>query len=309
MQLRLDRSDWRDIEQDINGGWYGDPPPIFFGRLYELGNHYRDFVIRDAYIKLNSPRFNTAVFLAELDETIVGIHGLFKNCLGSLRRTSIASKNIKHLLLNPEELWLWWRYMLMPTMMDVEDLIKVATEKAAQIDRVQDGSQMKEPDRQTGTIYLANFGSGYFDIPCHWQADVKIGCGAALDVLMRYDPAPWGTSAWDVLMGTWERIPFSFIFDWFINVGDWLASLRNIEVQIAQSYATFAIDTSVTLTETEIWETMGPSKTRSFLMDRIVDIEPPTLPLVDRKWRNTLRTIDLITLTIGMLKGILNRRK
>jgi hypothetical protein len=283
---------------------------MFPPQLDELGSHYRDFVIRDMYIKLNDPRFNVAVFLAELDETIVGIHGLFKGCLGSLFRTRIASKNIKHLILNPEELWLWWRYMLMPTMMDVEDLI-AAFKRQVKIDRVQDGDRSDEPTTVDGTVTMHGHGRGYVDIDCNFESEYTYGCGGAMDIIMRYDPSPWGTSAWDVLMATWERIPFSFIFDWFINVGDWLASLRDIDYVLAQSYATYAIESKTKITSADPYHfPYGLDlEVESFSMDRIVDVEPPTLPLVDKKWQNTLRTIDLISLSIGMLKSVLKRRK
>jgi hypothetical protein len=283
--------------------------PVFEHPLSDLGAKYRDFVIRDMYSKLNDPRFNVAVFLAELDETIVGIHGLFKGCLSSLLKTRVASKNIKHLILNPEELWLWWRYMLMPTMMDVEDLIEVATKKVAKIDRVQDGDSYDEPSHESGTLNLLGYGWGHVDIPCEWKADIMVGSGGALDVLMRYDPSPWGTSSWDVLMATWERIPFSFIMDWFVNIGDWLASLRDIEYQLAQSYATYAIDSTVDIISAEPYTLVGDLRIRSYVMDRITGVEPPKLPLVDKRWRNTIRTIDLISLSIGMLKSVLKRRK
>jgi hypothetical protein len=296
-----------DPEADKGTLWKGDPIPLFPYHMAELGNYYREFIIRDMYSKLNSPRFNVAVFLAELDETIVGIHGLFKNCLGSLLRTSTASKNLKHLILNPEELWLWWRYMLMPTMMDVEDLIK-ATKDRLPVDRIQDGDQI-EPTIESGVFTVLGYGHGCVEIDIPFDAEIKCGCGGAIDVLMMHDPSPWGTSSWDIIMASWERIPFSFIFDWFINVGDWLASLRDIETAIAQSYATYALDTKITVYDASPYVLQGKPEYTGFRMERITDVEPPSLPLVDKKWRNTLRTIDLISLSIGMLKSVLSRRK
>jgi len=289
--------------------WSGDLPPVGLYALDKWGQEVREPVIRDMFAKANSPRFNTAVFLAELDETIVGINGLFKNCLGSLWKTRIAKKNLKHLVLNPHELWLWYRYMLVPTMLDVEDLIS-AFQTQVKIDRIQDGSP-KEKLEIDGTFTRLGYGAGYYNIDFVYEAEVTCSAGGALDILMRYDPSPWGTSSHDVLMAVWERIPFSFIFDWFVNVGDWLQSLRQIEIQYAQSYASYAVESIVRVTSCDPYQKFSGADIRfdSFLMKRKIDLEPPSLPLIDKRWRNTLRTLDLISLSIGTLKGVLTRRK
>jgi hypothetical protein len=288
--------------------WDGTMPPMMYYALYELGNEFREKVIRDLYSKANAPRWNAAVFLAELDETLVGIHGLFKNALGSLLRGKLAYKNAKHLILHPEELWLWYRYMLIPTMLDVEELIAALSVEQV-IDRVQDGDRSEEPITLTGTLNLYGYGKGKIVLDIPWESEVKYGCGGAMDIISRFDPSPWGTSSWDVLMGTWERIPFSFLVDWFINVGDWLASLRSIEVVFAQSYATFAVETKTTLKQDSYYTLDFEPVVYSFLMDRIIDIEPPSLPLIDKRWRNVTRTLDLIALSIGTIKSVLKRRK
>jgi hypothetical protein len=301
-----------DPYHDYGTWWDGDLPLIGAYALQKLGNELREHVIRDMYIKANSPRFNAAVFFAELDETVAEMHGLFKNAFGSLRRGALAKKNLKHMILNPEELWLWWRYALMPAMMDAEDLISLVMDKEVPIDRIRDGDRSEEPITETGTCRLLRYGPSK-NVVCSlpWEAKYTYGCGGALDILMRHDPAPYGTSAWDIVQAGWERIPFSFIFDWFVNVGDWLASLRKLEIAYAQSYATFAIESKVTFKGGSPWEIdAGESpEITTFLMERIVDIEPPSLPLIDRRWRNLTRTIDLFSLTIGILKGVLNRRK
>jgi len=289
--------------------WSGDLPPYGAYALDIIGNDARDPVIRDLFVKVNSPRFNVAVFLAELDETIEGIHGLFENCLKSLWKTRIARKNLKHLVLNPHELWLWWRYMLLPTMLDVEDLIS-AFQKQVKINRVQDGSP-KEELEFSGTFSRLGYGAGNYDVDFVYEANVTVSAGGALDILMRYDPAPWGTSAMDVVMAAWERIPFSFIFDWFIQVGDWLASYRDVEVKFAQSYASFAVESTVRVKSCEPYYKVSGADIElgSLLIRRKIDLEPPTLPLIDKRFLNITRTIDLISLTIGILKGVLRRRK
>jgi hypothetical protein len=145
--------------------------------------------------------------------------------------------------------------------------------------------------------------------PCNWNAKYKYGLGGAIDMYKRFDPHPWGFSNWDVLRATWERIPWSFVFDWFVNVGDWLASLRDIEIDYAQSYATFAIEAEVEYDYPNWYDEGKKFTSKVFLMDRIVDLELPTVPLVDKRWANCLRIIDSISLLVGTLKRVLTRRK
>jgi hypothetical protein len=288
--------------------WSGDIPPMGWEPLAEIGNDLREFVIRDLFSKANAPRWNASVFMAELDETLVGIHGLFKNCLQSAWRLKYTRKNIKHLFLNPEELWLWYRYMLVPTILDVEELISALNTDEV-IDRVQDGDRPKEPEKRNGTLERLGMGYGQFNVPFHWEAEINYGIGGAIDMLSRKDLSPWGTSAHDVLMGAWERIPFSFLVDWFINVGDWLASLRSIEVVYAQSYATYSVASTVKVdTDCGVYVLNEKPEYYTHVMNRIVDLEPPKLPLIDRRWANITRYIDLIALSTGMLKGILRRK-
>jgi hypothetical protein len=129
-----------------------------------------------------------------------------------------------------------------------------------------------------------------------------------MDILSKNDPSPWGTSAFDIVLGAAEVIPFGFVLNWFYNFEDWLASLRDADVIFAQSYATYAIDL-----EYEFVPDIGIMRDGNHIMhifqqERIIDVEPPSLPLIDRHWVNLLRTVDAITLTTGILKGILRKR-
>jgi hypothetical protein len=285
----------------------GTPPFLSVdGTMSEIGNDLRQFVIRDLFAKANSPRWDGAVFLAELDETLVDLHKLLLGSVKSLFKAKELRRNIKHLVLNPEELWLWWRYMLMPTLMDAEDLIK-AIKPQKVIDRVQDGNQLKD-QVMTGEVSTGDHWNIY-RLGQPWKATYKAGLGGAIDISKRVDHFEWGTSPWDLVRASWERIPFSFVADWFVNIGDWLSSLRTLEIAYAQSYATVAIEAEIKF-EAGDWTYDGqPPIYDTLLIDRIVNLEPPPLPLVDKRWQNVMRTIDLISLTVGILKGILKRRR
>lgn len=61
----------------------------------------------------------------------------------------------------------------------------------------------------------------------------------------------FGVSLYDVPEALWELLPFSFLLDYLLNVGDYLAALRAMATQkIAAACLTTTIDTVVTRTWT-----------------------------------------------------------
>lgn len=278
--------------------------------IYNYGVELRDFVIRDLYAKANAPIWDGAVFVAELNETLVELKRILLGVSDSLFKMThvVKKRTAKERLsrIHPEEWWLWFRYFLMPAMMDAEDII-AATKGVRRIDRVQDGDRSDGIEKTSGTGFLIGAACG--DWHANWRAECRYGLGGAIDMYKRFDPHPYGFSEWDVLRATWERIPWSFVVDWFINVGDWLASLREIEIDYAQSYATFCMETKVYVDFPEWVMTPTTVCYDSLLISRITDLDVPTLPLVDKNWGRTLRYIDSISLIVGMLRNILSKRR
>jgi hypothetical protein len=213
----------------------------------------------------------------------------------------------KHFTLNSEELWLWYRYALMPAILDVTDLIK-AFKGGDPINQVQSGKQSMKTVTGESDFVFHKGSSNEFHATNQWESEIVCRCGSKMQIVRRVDPAEWGTGLHDVLMGAWERIPFSFLADWFINVGDWLASIRPIDLEYAQTYATFAVDVKTKVGSGSFQAAGDELQIHAFLQDRVVGIEPPRLPLIDTQWANCTRYVDLISLTVGMLKSILKRR-
>lgn len=274
-----------------------------------FSNELLEFVKRDAFVKLTQPDFDGAVFIAELHETLFELKRILQDAIKGLAQTGKRKKGWKltNLILKPDEAWLWFRYFLMPAMMDAEMIIETLKGRV-RIDRVQDGDRL-EKQKASDTAYV-KMGQRDYSYPCDWETEWKFGAGAAIDIFNRFDPHPWGFSDWDVLRAIWERTPWSFVVDWFVNIGDWLASLREIEVDILQSYASFALECNTTVTFNgwfeSMWEPCSPVRYWTYQMKRVVDIEPPTTPLVDLKWNSVLHTIDAISLATGFIRTFLS---
>jgi hypothetical protein len=295
---------------ETTAAWYSGDVCPFATRIStaNYGEVLRKFVDRDLHIKANEPDFDGAVFVAELGETVQELRRIFQGVLTGLLKTGKKKKSsaLVHFLLNPEELWLWYRYFLLPAMMDAENIMK-AINPIAEIDRVQDGS--RATDQVISGVGDINLSS---EIHCtaEFRTVYSYGIGGAMDISRRFDPHRWGFSAFDMVRAAWERIPFSFVFDWFVNFGDWLASIREIVLEVEQSYSTYAIDATTEITFDSRWNLdTNPVTTNLFLMDRKTDVVPPKTPLVDKNWVNVLRVVDAISLIVGILKRLLAKQR
>jgi hypothetical protein len=295
--------------------------------------HPRNLVITDLYVKLKDPRWDGAVFFAELIETLYSLKSIlegavkayakagknlnyFRNFKGNRvkfnRSDQIALASAKtglHFLLNTEELWLWYRYFLIPAMLDAEDLLK-AIKPQAKIDRVQAGSQ-KKTKTSNGTIvsYVLN-GTAKPPLEINWEQRCTYRAGGAIDITKRLDPNEWGVSAYDIVRAGWEVIPFSFVFDWFINMGDFLTTLRQVEIDYAQSYATYACESDIFFKPgSGCTASNNPGRINQVLIDRIVDLEPPTHPMSNDKYSTFLHILDATALATGILKSLCGRKQ
>lgn len=300
-----------DVPLDRPNPIVGDWPIIGWHRLVRHAAELQDVTSRDLYVKATEPRFDGLVMLAELDETLVGIRDIFKGSMGMLSSVKKWNRTMRQLLGNPQDLWLWYRYALMPAILSANDLIAAFSPKM-EIDRIQTGSRPKET-MMSGTLLNPGWdmgGGSYVTMDIPWKSKVTVSRGGALDFHFLRDPNEWGFSAVDIVRAGYERIPFSFVFDWFVNVGEWLQTLRNIEFDLAQSYVSTVINT---VTDFEpgkdcFYEGTNP-QLQCFLQLRTTGIEPPTKPLIDSRWVNTLRTIDSISLIVGFLKGFFTKKR
>lgn len=302
---------WRNIKDGTRPESYSGTIPVWGPTALEnLGENLRDELVVNLFAKSHKPRWDGAVFFAELAETLLSVRDLLLNAAKmafAKQGASLAWKKVKYISLNSEELWLWYRYFLLPAMMDVEELLR-AIKPQAKIDRVQTGKPRTTTSTH-GSVFNKGWFNGSFDWEIPWSNHRVISGGCAMDITKRFDPHEWGFSVRDIIRGGYELLPFSFVLDWFWNLGMFLESLRDVEMEIAQSYATFA-------TESTTYLHAGPDTMQDstpamyyFLMERIVALDPPTRPTVTSKYNNFIHAIDGISLAAGILKRILSGKR
>jgi len=199
---------------------------------------------------LQSP-FNTQVFAAELGETFKLLQGPYVKTgkrIGSLL-LSLNNARKRGQKLKADDIssaWLEMRFGIMPLLSDIKDISKLINEKLD--DRKV--TQLRSYGEASKVLYYGNSVSNgntpglLFKITDNYVQKYQtfITCGLALEYQDRVN----GLSALtDQLLDVtqlpvtaWELIPFSFLVDYFVNVGDIIQSsctARNAVSYVSES--------------------------------------------------------------------------
>lgn len=199
--------------------------PIKTGMVTEnLGNH-------------NTRTVDALTALAELPETASMIINACKTCLrmyidarkkafrlqnkvSEWKNAKTSDRNRRQILRNIEEattaiaeVWLTFRYGIMPNVYLIEDLVKAYN--------ASDTLFLRDRKREQDS-------SGYlFDTPLNWLVNSTVPVDHRTMVKSRLEPNATKLdtqSSFRIFTTAWELIPLSFVVDWFINVGDMLAA-------------------------------------------------------------------------------------
>lgn len=123
-------------------------------------------------------------------------------------------------------LWLWFRYSLMPIIYTVEDAVDAQVSALSLYNTTRDRlSEKPNPPTITG-----------------WKTQDKRDIIERCMIKRRYrgqadQPLSRGVSStlsFDIIPTIWELIPYSFIIDWFVNIGDVLAHNYGYDFHLEQ---------------------------------------------------------------------------
>lgn len=111
-----------------------------------------------------------------------------------------------------------------------------------------------------------------------------------------------GFTSKDILPTVWECVPFSFVMDWFVNIGDWLQAVTpNPFVQVLGSWTTVTQDALRITKGTWFWTCpnghthagdLSENLYRKLLITRTVNPSLATYPVPKGKLLSALQTAD-----------------
>jgi len=192
------------------------------------------------------------------------------------------------------EIWMNFRYGARPLYYDVQNAMAALEKKRAEIRKVYRGWS---EDSASVSDVIPGCGMHYeTDVSISRKATYTVSARAGVLCDVRIDGlSPYGITK--IPESIWEIIPFSFVIDWFCNVGDIIAALSpKAGVQQRASWVTVkeeitATNSSGSVTSTapsEIWDVVNYSQSsmftygrREIILERIKDPHVSAWPTVD----------------------------
>jgi len=181
-------------------------------------------VVTEAAAKASQVTWDVLTFLAEIKES----HELVAKTLGNLyeyafraaRRARRNARPGKSRLKLFADYWLEYRYGWMPLVYDVNDAANALLHERRKGDLIKGKGYRNAPDTVTAT-HSVNTGTEtwYYTDTIEYSYQYRSTCYAEVinPVLATYGFNPVATA--------WEVVPFSFVVDWFVDVGGWIRSL------------------------------------------------------------------------------------
>lgn len=222
---------------NIMGGATGhlDLPDINVSRLRSLAG-------TQATAAIDSPEFQGAVFLAELRETI----GYLSNPLrsyqkfltkvrrdkrkGEPRNPRYHGKRGQSRLLSTREYlsqeWLSYRYALRPIAYDTSDALDAIVKVVSGVEPVRKTARGSASATSSTNSSGPAPGSSSYEFDQETRRTVDVRAGVLYELSRSSDT--FGVDLLDLPLAAWEAIPFSFIADWFANIGPFISAISPV---------------------------------------------------------------------------------
>lgn len=208
-----------------------------------------DYSINKAYAKMLEPELDVGVYLAELSECyemflkpfsafqkyVLDFNKMIKGRT-SWKWNPLTRKKERYVS-RPTKLtdtfdmlsgtWLEWRYGITPLLIQIEEIMKHIDDLSININAKmlrKRGAKKANLKRYTGKISASQ---GWFTFSGEWNAEVTKK--ATTSLFYKYNrqltwQERYGLDASNLAPIIWERLPLSFVADWWYGVGLWLAS-------------------------------------------------------------------------------------
>lgn len=212
--------------------------------------------------KVAGASFLTPVFLAEAQKTVDSVADMFRRAARWALAIKRASKrlwksrhyhrsmaininpNIRGLPFDPSEwadLWMTWRYSVSTFLMDAEDLAEAAAEQYLGNRDTRYFNTHKDLQLPLLTFKPSGWTNLYISAPWYGEvedhlfqyrsgATVRGWCRVKSDSNIP-DFQRWGV---DPLSVMWELIPFSFVADWGLDIGNYLSRISGFVGKVVE---------------------------------------------------------------------------
>jgi hypothetical protein len=185
-----------------------------------------DQAVSASYANINQSSFLALASAAEAKETIRTVTNLYRRAFKFLRGGLAVKKKLAQGLMTSAQAanaWLEYRYGIRPIFYEVKNAIE-AFSTYGDKPRASYRSFVESEDSTSDTANATNWSTADRTIARSASRHVKVNAGVLVDVLMDSIGVETAFGLNKPFETAWELVPFSFVIDWFFNVGDTLAS-------------------------------------------------------------------------------------
>lgn len=217
------------------------------------------------------------------------------------RKGGKKGASVKDLTDYTQSMWLQYRYGIRPLVSSVQGVVKALTQERRPIRATHRGKYSVSKQGISNSVkntFFVNYG---YSMVTTDKVDIRTGL--VIDEAVELAQA-LGVDASGMLALPWELVPFSFVADWFANVGDFLGALAPyLTKSPVCSFTSITRDTSTTFSVTGTTVNAGytllrgVTETRSahfFEKVRYGSIAPPTIAFKPSAISNVLADKRLI---------------
>lgn len=159
-------------------------------------------------------------------------------------------KTYSHLLKRLADAWMTYRYGISPIVYSIQDILKTIKLKDAVFHTERAGDDVDVKDFESSPIikpslYLHDTISGSIRIRAVGKDGYSVNTSLQLSDLIGFNP----------LVTAWEKVPYSFVIDWAINVSDFLnAALGTLLSAADQRVCCYSIRSDYTIESRLHWD-------------------------------------------------------
>lgn len=290
-----------------------------------------DMVRVSAAAKANSPEADVTMMLAESSETIMLMSNALKlvaNPWKVLHKLPSQIKTYKRKLSYLSDKWLEYRYGIMPTFMDIQDLQSTYENDIVRpADQIRKSSAIARQPRKVILDEVAGYSHSAHMWGIKWRYTVFREYTVTSHVYYKVRDTNMSTNVgggiYNLFPLAWELVPYSFVVDWFINVGDFLRASYprpdHIELGNSVGFKTRIVATAVltdyfAITGGTGWRLTKPLPLTCNTIDtweaytRVKKYPLPAFPQVNYAFSNVKHAFDSAALGWGNLAKHLPKR-
>jgi hypothetical protein len=208
-----------DWAENWNSMTYGVPYPKPF--VMDLGLLHEAQTA--SFAGVLKPTVQGLVSLAELGKTLKMIASPMKGLRDYIKRTSKKGTSKRLTFRETAELsWLEYRYGWRPFIGEISSVMK-ALKKQLSPRMTSRATRVSESFDDYSSINATPYIQNTYDN--HETLSIEVRTGILYEHDLQLAQYVWGDTLSDVPATAWELVPFSFVADWFVNVGTFIEAI------------------------------------------------------------------------------------